>query len=206
MEGTIKFPPQAITSEPVPVSPATPVTPAVSVQLLPQQQAAPLLVPPTPTPNDVYELQRDMQQVKSLLSNLYVPKHLDLMMKKIGNIEQSTIKAQESMSTCYMITFVMVFLFTILLLGVAYIMWRMNYFKFLARQNIFRRYSRPRSCYSCYRPWKAKGARVTETVSKGSFSSPELMQDCAAPSPTIVRESELRSSSSSSSESATEVA
>ncbi len=151
-----------------------------------------------PSPVDpLVELEKDVDNLKSLMANLYIPKHFDSLMRKVGSIESHMVRAQNSMTTCYNVTFFVVFLFTLLLLGVVYIIWRMGYFKFFTRHNVFRRYARPKSCYACYRPWKKSGARK-EAVIKGSFSSPELMQDQVAPSPNLVCEADLTSSSSSS--------
>lgn len=144
------------------------------------------------------DLNRKVTNLESYLSNLYVPKHMDSMLKKVGNIEMGVQRAQESMATCYNITFFLVFVFLLLLLGVVYLLWRLNYFKFLTRQNLFRRYTRPKSCYACYRPWRKSAQRRTD-MTKGSFSSPELMRDQGAPSLNTIREAELTSGSSSSS-------
>lgn len=157
-------------------------------------------LPSVPPALSTDELAREVANLKSYLSSLYVPKHIDNMVKKVGHIELGVQRVQESMATCYNITFFLVFLFLLILLGVVYVLWRMNYFKFLSRQNLFRRYRRPSSCYACYRPWRKSTQRHHTAVAKGSFSSPELMRETAAPTLNIIRESELTSSATSSSE------
>lgn len=148
------------------------------------------------------ELSREVENLKAYLSNLYVPKHMDSMLKKVGHIEWGVQRAQESMSTCYHITLFLVFLFVLILLGLVYVMWRFNYFKFLCRQNRFGRYQKPRTCYACYRPWRGRASRQAEPK-KGHFSAPELRHESReeVPSLEVVREADLTASSSSSSSS-----
>lgn len=154
--------------------------------------------PSFPPATSLDDLAREVANIKSYLSSLYVPKHMDSMLKKVGHIEMGVQRVQESMATCYNITFFLVFLFLLILLGLVYMLWRRNYFKFLSRHNLFQRYRRPKSCYACYRPWRKAQQRHT-SVAKGSFSSPELMRETAAPTLNMIRESELTSSASSSS-------
>jgi len=135
-------------------------------------------------PND--SLKKEVENIKSLLSNLYVPKHFDSLMKKIGNIERNVYRAHESMNTCYYVTFFIVLLFAVLVFACIYIIWRMNYFKFLLRHNKFARFTRPSSCYTCYRPWRKH--QTHSSTLKNSFSSPELVVDYKSPMPLIMQE------------------
>lgn len=144
---------------------------------------------------NIQELSKDMENMKSALSNFYVPKHFDSLMKKVGNMEQNIMKAHESMTTCYYITFFIVVLFLIVALAAVYIIWRMNYFKLLLRHNKFGRYTRPKSCYACFKPWRKNYTTNAETCVKSSFSSPELMKDYKAPRPPITHDIHVSSDS-----------
>ena len=142
------------------------------------------------------DLIKEVQSMKQVLSNMYVPAHFESMMKKVGQIEQNSSLVEHNMKVCYYITFFVLSLFVLFLVGVCYVMWRMNYFKFISRQNLMGRYARPKSCYACYRPWRKAGRKNFE-MKKNSFSSPELMQESQAPLPPIIREKDYLSSSSS---------
>jgi hypothetical protein len=144
---------------------------------------------------DLPKLTKDVEDLKSTVAHLYIPKHLETMMRKVGSIEQNVLKAHESMVTCYYVTFFIVILFVICTFAAVFILWRMNYFKFLLRHNKFGRYTRPRSCYSCWRPWKKNYTTQAESQMKASFSSPELMTECKTPRPPIMRENEMSSDS-----------
>jgi len=144
---------------------------------------------------DLPRLNKDVEDLKSTVAHLYIPKHLEAMMKKVGNIEQNVAKAHDSMMTCYYITFFIVILFVIFTFGVVYVLWRMNYFKFLLRHNKFGHYARPKSCISCFRPWKKNYTTQADSLMKKSFSSPELMTECKTPRPPIMRENEMSSDS-----------
>jgi len=124
---------------------------------------------------DFKSLSKDINNLKSALASLYVPKHFDSLMKKVGSIEENTAKAQASMNTCYNATFFIFMMFLLFTLGVVYIIWRMNYFKFLFRQNLHGRYTRPKACYACYRPWRKRACRSAPI--KDHFSAPELVAD-----------------------------
>lgn len=144
---------------------------------------------------NLLDLSRDVEHMKSTLSHFYIPKHFDSLMKKVGTMEQNILRAQESMNTCYHVTFFIVILFLILTFATVYIIWRMNYFKLVLRQNKFGRYTRPKSCYACYRPWRKTALRNTENVSKGSFSSPELISDYKTPRPPLTKDVYISSDS-----------
>jgi hypothetical protein len=147
-------------------------------------------------------ISRDIDNIKSALSSLYVPKHFDSLMKKVGSIEENTQKAQASMNTCYNATFFIFMMFVLLCLGTVYVIWRMNYFKFLFRQNLYGRYARPKTCYACYRPWRKRARRGP--MIKENFSSPELAMDHRdAPRPEVM--ADMTSASEASSEADIEV-
>lgn len=133
---------------------------------------------------DLADAQKDIENIKANLSSFYIPKHFDHMMKKIGNMDRNMMRAQSDMNFCYYVSMFTFLLFLILVFVAVYIMWKMNYFRFLLRQNRFSRYTRPKSCYSCHRSWK----RSEKSVSKPSFSSPELMEDTVVPMPVVARD------------------
>ena len=137
---------------------------------------------------DLAELKKEIESIKSNLAALYVPKHFDNMMKKIGTIDRHVRQSHESMSFCFYVSLFTCLFFILLVVVMAFVMWKMNYFKFMLRQNKFGRFTRPRKCYACYRPWKK--SKFQEETSKENFSSPELMQDCCAPCPAFEREND----------------
>jgi len=118
------------------------------------------------------DLQKQVDELKSALDALYMPKHLEMIQKKVGTIEHNTRSARDSMTVCYSVTFCTVFMFMILCVGMMYMMYKMNYFKFMLRQNVFGRHVKPRTCYACYRPWRNKRFQRQE-LAKECFSAPE---------------------------------
>lgn len=120
---------------------------------------------------DLEKIQKDVDEIKEALENLYVPKHLDSMGKKIGLIERNSAYTRESMHICYAVSFLTLFVFVVLICGIIYILWKLNYLKFLLRQNVYGRFKKPRACYACYRPWRGKKFRDVEHH-KGHFSDP----------------------------------
>lgn len=144
------------------------------------------------TQSELEHLRQDVDNLRSSISALYIPKHFDNLMKKVGDIESSTKKAEASMATCYNWTFFMMLLFVLLCLGVVYVIWRMNYFKFLFRQNLFGRFQKPKTCFACFRPWRRR-SKARMTWIKKSMSAPEFDESSrprrheSAPMPHAVR-------------------
>lgn len=126
--------------------------------------------------NDNHTSIRDeISNIKTLLSKMYVPNHFDSMMRKVGRMERDVAKAQQHMANCYNAVFFNFFVFTLFVVGVVYIMWRMDYFKFLFRQNVWKRFKAPKRCYACYRPWKRRlRSRYQHSFVKSSMSAPEF--------------------------------
>lgn len=132
---------------------------------------------------DLLNAQKEIESLKSNFAALYIPKHFDNMMTKIGNMDKNMSRAQNDMGFCYFVCIFTLMLFLIAVFIGLYIMWKMNYFRLLFRQNRFSRYTRPKSCYSCHRSWKRSG----QTASKPNFSSPELMEDTRVHMPVMAR-------------------
>ena len=142
------------------------------------------------------DLIKDVADMKAQLNSLYIPKHFDNMMKKIGNIEAGVQISQSRMEFCYFVSMFTCLLFAILVFVALYCMWKMNYFQFLVRSNRFGRFQQPRRCFSCYRSWRTNDPHL-ESVQKGYMSSPELMVDTGAPLPNCVKENSFENESES---------
>lgn len=123
------------------------------------------------------DLQRQINELRE-----YSPQraHYDQLTQKVTMINEHTAAALESMNFCFYVCILtsVLFLFTVLV-GV-YVLRNFNYFKFMLRQNRFGRFTRPRSCYACYRPWRK--LRVEPSGIKPSLSSPEAIS-ARAPMP-----------------------
>lgn len=151
--------------------------------------------PPTVATNP--NLEQRVNDLHNMVNSLYVPKHFETLMAKIGKMESAVQQSQQTMNNCYSITFFIVFLFIILVLVGVYVLLKMNVFRFLMRQNKFGNTTRPSTCFACYRPWR-KRAVQKHVISKGSFSSPELLVDHDVPSgPVQVADTSSSSSDSS---------
>ncbi len=124
------------------------------------------------------DLAKDVETLKQQLAQLYVPKSFDNMMRKIGSIDKNVQVAQQNMSFCYYVSLFTFIIFLALLFIALYVLWRMNYFKFLLRNNRFSRFTRPRACFACHRSF-----HKSTTLAKPYLSSPELMDHVSAPLP-----------------------
>lgn len=116
------------------------------------------------------QLMQKVESVKKILKDLYVPKHFDSMMAKIGRIESDVNKVSKTTSTCFnSICFILVFVLLVVV-GVFCIIRKVNYWQTLCRIKNFGVYKVPRkSCRKCY--FKPRGYSINE---KRSFSAPEL--------------------------------
>jgi hypothetical protein len=73
----------------------------------------------------------EIENLKSFVNNMYTGKHVANMTDKVQRIEKYM---QKHIQTCYTITFFIVFLFLIILLGVVYVIWKFNCFSTKRKQ------------------------------------------------------------------------
>lgn len=78
------------------------------------------------TLTDFQKLSNDIQELKTNLANMYLPRHFDNMMKKVGDIEHNVEAAERHMSHCYAVVWFTFFLFVALFIGVIWMLWRLN--------------------------------------------------------------------------------
>lgn len=74
-------------------------------------------------PKSLETLASDLENLKSFVNNIYTGKHVANMTGKVERIEKYV---QQHVQTCYIITFFIVFLFLLVILGVVYILWKLK--------------------------------------------------------------------------------
>ena len=72
---------------------------------------------------DIELMMQSIKHLETRMSELYIPKHVDHMMEKIGRIELGVQTSSNSISFCFTITFMIMMLFMIVLAGLVYLYW-----------------------------------------------------------------------------------
>ena len=132
-----------------------------------------------PSVRSLVQIGEELDQLRATLAALYVPKHFDGLMKKVGTIEENTRLAKISMNTCYQTTFVVFFMFMLLAIGVVYFIWRLDLWKLWLKEGSFVKRAR--------RLRLSRGSRSV-AEDRGYFSSPETGSSASRP---VRRDSKL---------------
>jgi predicted PurR-regulated permease PerM len=115
-------------------------------------------------------LSKDIDKIKNVISEMYVPKHFENLMTKIGEMERKVNASNNTVNSCYNFITIIVLLFVCLVFAIGFILRKVDYWRAFLRTTNLGTYHRARkTCRSCYRPWK------TSQVPKESMSSPEYL-------------------------------
>lgn len=114
-------------------------------------------------------VEQEVQQLKKKVENMYLPQHLEHMMRKVGVIETSLSRTEHSMHLCYSVVFFTLFLVTVFIVVLAYALWRLGVFHEVF-PGVFGRVS-----HIIHRPRYRPKSRRRVTPMKPSFSADEAL-------------------------------
>ena len=82
-------------------------------------------------------LEQEVENLKKIVSDLYIPKHLETMMQKIGKIEKNSQNAMITSRSCYTVLILIAILFAIIVFILIYGLLKLglikNYIRYISR-------------------------------------------------------------------------
>lgn len=85
-----------------------------------------------------------MNELDTKMKDLYLPTHFKNVMTKIGKMEAFINKTESSVNKCYGTIFSVFVMFLIFLAAVCFVIYKVNYIRFLSTPDIYRRVFPPR--------------------------------------------------------------
>jgi hypothetical protein len=122
-------------------------------------------------------LEQEVENLKKIVSDLYIPKHLETMMQKVGKIEKNSQNAMITSRSCYTVLILIAILFSIIVFILIFGLWKLrliqNYIRFISRdeqqakmqlKKLKRSYSSPDLCHRTIVPKEVVLPAAQQTI------------------------------------------
>ena len=119
----------------------------------------------------VKDLMGEIEAIKQVLKDLYIPQHFDNMMTKIGKVESSVSQAEKHTVCCYNTLLAVFVVFVALVTALCYIVWKIDYWRAFLRVSNFSTYNNRRRTRRYYSTRKTPPLKNYASAPEQGYSS-----------------------------------